>query len=418
MNINNNNNILLLKTSLLQDLLLKSMKIDIQRFYYENYILKNRLNKTLTINKEDEEEIGFNNHNKHHEKRIRLSKQNENLYKSSNSEIIQQLIDIVYKYGSHYLYESSIKRIVTIQSWYRKWRQYICINNIDDDLIPENDEILIRVKGIPVICPITLMGITTKDCVKLVNMNGSVEAYSVTSLANYLKTTRKFESPTNRNPIIRYIVSKRIQPKIYNPVDLSNLYDTRHSFQQRNNDTENQILGLERVCADVLSQAILLCEGDILNGQDNNILHDLENDILPAWRDYIQTFINLNTISCMTMLLVDETRLQRLIDRNHDNTGYMPYLLTQIREYINTCIRRNPNLSRNTNTMRSETIRNISTPSPIVSMVSYGGYGMVHQHIPVHPRRRRNALRGDVRERFSMNGILNVPSAVTGDISL
>jgi hypothetical protein len=303
----------------LRVVLLEAMKIDIKRFFYESYLSKadmgrKRIRRTLAATEDH----------------------------AADTEVAQEVIDRVYRFGFVFNSVEAVDKVRRLQAWYRKYRQYLCTNNTDASLQPERGwDVLMRRRGVPVSCPVSLAGISTDHCVKLVNANGTVEAYDVKVLAEYLLNTRKFESPTNRSPILRHMVSRVITPRaqaagVRGAHTLPGVYDTRNSFMASANERTDQLLGLERTCVDVFSHAVGLCEGT--TGNPLETLQRLEVDVLPMWRDYVQSYVSLDATACLVMLRVEETRVQRLISQRHDSTGYMPYLLAQLREHVNACL--------------------------------------------------------------------------------
>lgn len=312
----------------LHDALVLAMKTDARRFFYEIY------GERLI----DAEKLAWSTMGK---RRRGLSRVRRGVTQDAcDLAAVQELVNRVYRLGFVFGTPSVLSSVCRIQSWFRQVRKYLCTNNTDSELVPARDEgPLMRRGGKPLCCPISLGGIPIQRCVRLVSPSGTVEAYDVKVLAEYLLNTRRFESPTTRNPILRYMVARVITPKavllgVYSAHMLSEMYDTRHEFTVRQNERVNQLLGLERTCAEVLAQAVDICENSIqYEGNNQEVVDTLEVDILPTWRDYLRSYLSLDRAGCLAMLRVEEARLLNLI-RRRGEPGCMTYLLTQVREYL------------------------------------------------------------------------------------
>lgn len=257
-----------------------------------------------------------------------------------DTAVVQELVDRVYRLGLVFGNPQVLNGVRLIQAWFRRARRFLCTNNTDPDLVPEHrEEKLMRRGGVPICCPISLSGIPVDRCVRLVSASGTVEAYDVKVLSEYLLDTRNFQSPTTRTPILRYMVARVIVPKaitarVYRAQQLPRMYDNRAAFVARQNERADQLLGLERTCTEVFAQAVDICEGSIDNdGNNREAVDTIETDILPTWRDYVWSYMSLDRQACLAMLKVEESRMVNIVNRRGE-AGCLGYLLAQVREYL------------------------------------------------------------------------------------
>lgn len=307
--------------------LVSAMKTDLDHFFYEIYG-----ERVLDAEKVAWDQMGNRGRN--------AIRRRATAADARDTAAIQEVVDRVYRLGFVFGNPSVLKGVCRIQKWFRTMRRYFCTNNTDPDLVPEeNEHRLMRRGGEPLCCPISLAGIPVHRCVRIVSPSGTVEAYDAKVLTEYLLSTRKFESPTTRTPIMRYMVTRVIVPKavqagVTGGRLLAEMYDTRHEFTIRQNERVNQLLGLERACADMLAQAVDICENSIeYNGSNHEVVETLEVEILPTWRDYTRSYLSLDRPGALSMLKVEEARLINLINRRIE-PGCLAYILSQVREYL------------------------------------------------------------------------------------
>ena len=392
---------------LLEGEVFRSMRIDFQKIFYDNYILKRGLKEKYN-SRRFVEDIKVIMARKRKRKRNDETRErsyspssttlpssmdktkmvNDFLKNPSDVDAIQDAVRCVHRLQFLYRRTRNTKKIVRIQRWWKYWKRLIVNNNTQPELGDDKKKIfphtkyVIRVKGDPAICCITQESIPVRDCFKYITPTGQVCAYTCSSLISYLRKSRKFECPATRykfdEVVVRGLRKSALRKGMSIAYDLLDLYATRESFTNQEMVTDNASTGLERTCAEVFSGAVDLCETG--GGASDNILQKLETDILPEWRSLVRMLMGLDLHVCVTMLRVEEARLTNLVSRNVDVAGYMPYLLDQIREHIHTCVLRLPLI----HPLR----RNMTTSLPILERLSNNR----HERVQRNRRHRGNRL--------------------------
>lgn len=225
-----------------------------------------------------------------------------------------------------------------------RWWREVCrfrptSNNVDADAtlneIPVSRGI-IRYRGVPVVCPITLEAIPLGDSVKLVFTERHVTAYQCSSLVDYLQTAKKFKCPLTRMEINRSMVSRlrwrAIQLGIQ-AFDLLHVFD--NCGEREINEATERNVGVERYCAGIFDRAVHLCDsqpGEF--NSDGEVINIIEHDIIPEWIGGVSQLAQVDNSRCNTMLNVEKARLVELQQRAKvaDPYNVIDYLIHRIDE--------------------------------------------------------------------------------------
>lgn len=344
-----------------------AMKIDFSRFFYDNFGtyrgVHERLEERVTGKRSREEFEENNVENDNYKdykdytpemtrKRSRVQqKADENqaneawIQLETVTRSAEAVIKAVHRLQFHYRRSAETAHIRKIQSWFRYWRQFVCVNGTEDneDFSPgmRSKKGLLRRGGIPIVCTITQDVIPVKNSFKLIGPHGQVYAYTCSDLIRYLRSTHKFECPATRNhislPEVRRLQRRANKLCVNSGKDLVAEYNNRDDDHSESVENGYALTGLESSCTEVFDTAVRLCEQPLGSDGQEGLLMRLEADILPEWRDYARTLLHMDPEACFAMLRNEESRILLLMRTEADRSGFMSYLLQQVNDYLFAC---------------------------------------------------------------------------------
>lgn len=249
---------------------------------------------------------------------------------SMGRSLVSQVYSMLIKFpNDNGNYRSAANKI---NKWWKRMKQYLpTANGVEEGSKPQSG--FAKCMGKQIRCPLTLDPIPLDDVAKLISPEGRVVMYTCSSLVGYLRSTQDFRCPLLRYQFTRPQVQqlkKQANAQDIDAFDLLGLFDTKEQDARTSAEMDSVVTGLERTCADVFASGVALSEDTEKTATE--ILRLLEVEILPEWRNHVQTLSRLNHEVCSVMLQVEIERLQKLGEKIPDPNGVLEFLINELKE--------------------------------------------------------------------------------------
>lgn len=211
--------------------------------------------------------------------------------------------------------------VLRVQRWWRRWRALRPFGNGHDGAGADG---FVRCDGKCVADPCTLERVPVANALRLVSPDGHVFAYDAPTLRAYLSSSGDFTCPLGRFEFSRPQV--RAIARGDDALDRARLlkrFDDRRARSDQRRELDDQVEGMERLCAEIISAGLRAVEDEGLfsfaspsleTGEEAmaNLRDQLESRYFTEWRAQVGVLASLDRGACVAMVGAEIARLERL----------------------------------------------------------------------------------------------------------